>query len=165
MSRSFKSALYLALILILSSCATQKRCFDKFPCVPSDTIYTDVTVYKDTIIYRTVPADTIRDSIKIVLPCPEAQNFKSDTVKTKGSYSDAKAFISNQHLKVVLTEYETVFEFKLDSAIRANTKTITIYQDRVVPKKYVPAFYKASLFVNIVLILLFIVGIYLSLRR
>lgn len=152
-------------VAAFTSCATQRRCMAKFPPQPADTVTTELVAYRDTIVYAYLPADTVTDSVKVVLPCPDADGFVSDTAKVTSRYAGAKAWIADEKLRVRLEVYKSVFAFTLDSAIRASTKTVTVTKTVVVKVRHVPAFYKASLFVNILLVLLFVIGIWLSLRR
>ena len=49
---------YLILIFLLSSCITERRCYEKFPPkVIVDTVTVDSIAYRDTLIF--VPGDTI----------------------------------------------------------------------------------------------------------
>jgi hypothetical protein len=163
---SFKCALFVAVLVSLtSSCVTQRRCMQKYPPIPVTADTVEIVAYRDTIIYVTLPADTITDSVTVVMPCPEADGFKSDTVRVSNDLANAKAWISENYLRVQLRINEKTLALKIDSAVRASTKTITIVKNVVVEKRVVPVFYRATLFVSIILILLFVVIIWIALRR
>jgi hypothetical protein len=164
--RSLKIALFAFVWLAaFTSCATAKRCAKKFPPPPADTITTVLTQWRDTTIYVTLPADTLRDSIFIDLPCPPAEHYTSGVVSVENDMAAAKAWVENKRLQLQLELKHRRLEIYIDSVAATRTKTVTITKTEVVKQKYVPVFYKASVFVNGLLVALFIIGIYLSLRR
>ena len=165
--RSFKRIAFVAAwSIILASCATQKRCFEKFPPAPADTVVTQTTVYRDTTFYVTTTADTIRDSIQVVIPCGETQQtFASDTMRTENKFARAAVWIVGTKLNMKLEIKSQQLALFVDSVAVANTKTVTITKTVTLEKRVVPPFYKAMLFVSIALFLLLAVGIFLSSRR
>jgi UDP-N-acetylglucosamine enolpyruvyl transferase len=160
-------ALRVAVVgILLTSCATQKRCFEKYPPVAADTVITEKKVYRDTTFYVTTPADTVRDSIQIVIPCGEEQgNYASDTLRKGTKFMEAKAWIKGKKLFMQVEIKSQQLALFVDSIAVANTKTVTITKTVIQEKRVVPPFYKACLFVSIALLLLFALGIYLSSRR
>lgn len=165
-ARSFECVLFaLAVASVLSGCVTQRRCLAKFPAQPADTVIKEVVTYRDTTVYLTLPADTVTDSVYIEVPCPALDNYTSDTVRVDKKLASAAAWIERRNLKLQLAMKDAVLEFTIDSIAATRTKTVTITETKIVKEKYVPAFYRASLFVNLILILLFIIGVFLSLRR
>lgn len=166
--RSFKSALLLLLwVMLLSSCVTQRRVMNylaEHP-LPADTIVVNEIQYVDTTLFVTLPAEVIHDSIPIIIPCPEAETFVSDTVKTELKFAKASAWVSDRQLKIRLEMIETRLEFHIDSLASVRSKTITVTKTVTEKEKFVPPFYKASLFVNIFFAVLFVMVIYISLRR
>ena len=164
--RTLKFALFaLTLLALLPSCVTQRKCLLKFPPPPADTVTFTDTQWRDTIIYRTLPADTIRDSVEVVLPCPVPPTFKSDTVRAVRPLASAAAWLHGNKLQLRLTLNETTLAFKLDSAIKASAKTTVVTQQIIVEKKVIPPFYRASLFVNLFLIVFVAAIFYIALRR
>lgn len=85
------------LILLLASCVTQKRCFQKFP---PQIITKDSIVLKDTTIYvpvkYTVPGDSV--IIKDSIPCPDVQYKKE--IKSGSGRTRVEIEISRGKLKV-----------------------------------------------------------------
>jgi hypothetical protein len=165
--RSFKRIAFVAAwSIILASCATQKRCMERWPPVPVDTVTVENTVYRDTTFYVTTPADTIRDSIQVVIPCGETQQtFASDTMRTENKFARAAVWIVGTKLRMRLEIKSQQLSLFVDSVAVANTKTVTITKTVTLEKRVVPPFYKATLFVSIALLLLFALGIFLSSRR
>jgi hypothetical protein len=164
--RSFKCALSaLIWLAVLSSCVTQRRCLEKFPPLPPDTLTVCTTTYRDTTVYVPMPADTVRDSIPVQLPCPQAANYKSDAVRAVGKYATAAAWLESGQLKIHMTMNDVKLQLTIDSAIKANTKTVTITKSQVLEKRFVPPFYRATLFVSIFLVLLVLGLFFILLRR
>jgi hypothetical protein len=133
--------------------------------LPTDTTVQVVTEWRDTTFYVPVPADTVRDSVPVVLPCPAVSNYASDTAKAVGRYATAKAWIKNGQLHVDLTMNDAQLEFHVDSLAAVRTKTVTVTQQVTVKEKIKPPLYRASLFVNLFFIVLFLLILFLVLRR
>lgn len=57
-------------IILISGCATQKRCEQKFPpqIVRTDSVITKTqTIYRDTTIFVYLPGDTVYDTVHVIL--------------------------------------------------------------------------------------------------
>jgi hypothetical protein len=164
--RTLKIALFAALLVaLLPSCVTQRKCLLRFPPPPADTVTSTVTKWRDTTLYVPMPADTVRDSIDVVLPCPEAQLVTTGKVTAKGKYATADAWLDRGKLKIKLVMNDVQLKVTIDSAIKASTKTSIITQHIIVEKKVIPPLYRASLFVNIFLIVFVAAIFYIALRR
>lgn len=167
--RSFKlAAITFVAPAIFISCATQRRCLEKFP--PTTTIeIRDLITYRDTAIFIPIPADTVRDSIPIISPCPDNKpirpEFKTKPVMVKNRWSTATAWIEHGQLKLELAVNDTTLEFVIDSAVTERVKQITINQQFVKPVKYIPKVYKIALTALIIVVILAILKIILNLRR
>ena len=162
---SFKCAiLALTWLVLLASCVTQRRCMEKYPPVPVDTVTVENTVYKDTTFYVQLPADTLRDTVELVLPCPPPPDFvKVATVENR--FAKATAKIVRGRLTVELMIKDAVLEKHIDSLAVARTKTVTITNNVVIEKKVIPPFYKACLYVSIAFFILFVIFIFVALWR
>lgn len=72
---------YLLILLVLSSCITERKCYDKFPPKTTvDTVVVDSIAYRDTLIF--VPGDTIIFQMPDL--CPDMDTivvFKEGRVK------------------------------------------------------------------------------------
>lgn len=81
----------------ITSCITQKKCFEKFP---PQIITKDSIVVKDTVIYRdttiTLPGDTLQ--INDTIPCPNVNINR--VVKSKNGKTTATVSIKNGKLQV-----------------------------------------------------------------
>ncbi len=158
----------LLLTVATMSCATQKRCFEKWP--PKEEV---IVEYRDTTIMVELPGDTIYREITIESPCPEDTIWirpkagvpvaSLDTVHAQGSYSESKAWLERGKLKMTLIEHPQLIPVKIDSIIIERTQ-VEIHQEP--PEKTIPWVYKASLPVAIALLLLWIIMIaFVVLRR
>ena len=154
----------LTLGLFFTSCATQRRCLEKYPPVTTIQIK-DSIAYRDTTVYVPLPADTITKDTVIVLPCPTPPDFKTPKVKARNRFASAEAWLEGNRLKLRLMQNDTTLAFVIDSALTEYKKTITVTQGHVVKEKYVPAFYKASLFISILAVVLLILKFVVNLKR
>ena len=90
-------AAFLIFALAATSCATQKRCLEKWPpqIDPIDTVVVthvkDTTIYRDTTITIRIPADTVRDTVKIEAK-PKSE-YSADTARSETEYAKATAWI------------------------------------------------------------------------
>jgi len=111
---------------ILAGCSPQKRIarlLERFPLDSSIVIeYRDTTIYKDTTIFERIPGDTVwRDTIlpvEVDLPYME--------LKTRSSLAEARAWILDNRLGLELIQYDTIFIFKLDSALSQDIDTMFV---------------------------------------
>lgn len=157
------------LSILMMGCATQKRCFDKWPPeVGTDTIVVETIQYRDTIIEIYLPGDTIYKEVALTIPCPEPGDsvvlnpapFYSDTVRAFGIYSEASAWYATERLRLRLIEYDTIIRYKLDSVIQIKDhfeRLYTVEVHKTPPVKVVPWYYKWSLPVALVLIAMIII--------
>lgn len=146
----FLNVLYVAFILAMfSSCVTSRRCIEKFPPITTiDTVETILIV--DTTIYVRLPADTVVDSILVEVE----PDYSSEVVSAKAEYGSARAWINDGKLRLQLTMNDTLIAYRIDSLALVNTKTITVEKERVLEVKKVPPFYKATLYIAILLFVL-----------
>lgn len=168
----------LLLVLIFSNCMSPKRVqrnLDKWCelCEPEsiekDSVYIENTVieYRDTIIYLTVYKDTTITVVKKVY-IENGQAYLNDTVKVKGKYSDAVAWIENNLMHLALNEHDSLFVLKIQNAVK-DTKTevqIETSEKEIIKVKYIPKWVWYLLGLNIlgviILAIRFIIKIYLK---
>ncbi len=143
--------IYLLLIVLLgTSCVTQKRCLEKFP-PGTDTIkivqVKDSIVYKDTIITVTIPGDLQIDSV--IIPCPEPPvTYVPDTAKAETEFAYALAWFDHRSIKLKLVQKKSELEIRLDNAIKEAYHWKSEYEKITVtpqPVKYIPTIYKIAL--------------------
>jgi hypothetical protein len=147
----------LLLCASLSSCLTQKRCFDKFHIV-ADTVrivtVRDSIVYRDTTITVVLPGKTVYDTVRIPCPPPPPE-FIPDTAKAETTLSRAEAWFSYPFIKLRLIQKDTTITFRLDSALRNAYYWKSEYEKivNIVPvKKPIPSIYKIGLWLWILVI-------------
>jgi len=165
-----KNLIYLLVILLFGSCATQKRCLQKFPISPEiirhdSIVVRDSVVYRDRIVYDTIRGDTVlvEGKVRIVKEAPI-----SDTIKAENDYALAKAWVDNRKLKLQLEQKEQVIERKLKAAEIETThwreRYETLKELKVFEKKYIPKIYKFTFWAFWVIVLLAGVAAYFRIR-
>lgn len=128
--------------IMVSSCATQRRCLLKFP---PDTITTIETIhsveYRDTTIFVHLPGDSILVHDTIVLPVPGEPLF-IPPLTARLPLAHSTAWVDNNRLNLGLWIDSTTLQFKLDSAMATVTDTVKIHTTDIiqvpapVPKRY-----------------------------
>jgi hypothetical protein len=111
-------------MLLLSGCVTQERCLKRFP-VEIDTVYSKDVVYRDTVIERIIPGDTV---FKVK---PVYESVMLDPVKARTELAEARAWVDGEDLSLSLVQFDSVMKFKIDSAITVSRDTIIITTERV----------------------------------
>lgn len=148
--------LLAALILIMGSCATQRRCNAKFP-GSNDTIRIEHTrdsiVYKDTIITIRIPGEQVIDSVPIPCP-PPPPGYVPKRVHAETAYAYADAWWSYPVIKLVLVQKDTTLQLRLDNAVKEAYYFKSLYEKlRITPEpvKYIPKIYKDAMSICIVI--------------
>ena len=121
-------------VVILVSCSPQKRLarlLDRHP-LPEihDTVYWDTTIYRDTIVFKPIPGDTVWNDIYI----PIEIDLPNTSLKTRTTLAEASAGLLDNTLWLELVQYDTIFLFKLDSAIQERSDTVRVYTEKTVTK-------------------------------
>lgn len=149
----------LAIFFVTTSCVTERKCLQKFPC-GSDTIQVttvkDSVVYRDTTIFVTIKGETRIDSVFI--PCPEVAGYVPDTVKVETNYAKAWAWWQFPNIRLKLEDKDTTLRFQLDNAVREEWHWRNEYLKVVREKKVIPKFYEACVWIlggEILFIILF----------
>lgn len=114
MSRLRGKILLFILCIFATSCATQQRCAEKFP-------LKDTVVYRDTVIYVTVTADTIKETAYI-----------TDTVYAATGTAGGSAWVFNDTIYLNVWQKDTIIEY------RDSIKTVYSQQIVNVPCKKTP---------------------------
>ena len=149
------TGLLTALLFTLTDCTTYKRCLKKFPPQPEiDTIFSDTTIYRDTILYDTIKGDTVYSEILTEIPV----EITTEMVSAETELAYASAYVFQSRLILTLIQKDSLLKFKLDSAITANKKTVIItekipYEVQLPPKP----FYRIAFFITGILLLLVII--------
>lgn len=114
----------LLISLNLVSCVTQRACYEKFP-PKVDTLYQQITLYRDTTLTMTLPPDTVTDSLRIPVVVP----FSSERLITETDYARAEAWVVNNILYQKLFHKNTKLEQKYDSLLQVKQQLITIVKE------------------------------------
>jgi hypothetical protein len=147
--RTKGSIIVFLVLLILSSCVTQKRCYLKFPPTVDTikiTIIRDSIIYRDTTIFIKLPGELRVDSIKI--PCPEVPGYIPKKVFAETSLAKASAWWQFPNIRLELIQKDTTIERRLDNAIKEAWHWQEEYM-KVTEKpqaiKYIPDIYRIAL--------------------
>jgi hypothetical protein len=146
-----KNLAILILVLISSSCVTQKVCQRKFP-ISADTvrivILKDSIVYRDTVITVHLAGEVVRDTIRIPCP-PPPPSYVPDTARAETKLAVAAAWWDFPNISLRLIQKDTTIETRLDSAIREAYYWRKEYEavTKIVTVKYIPVIYRISLWI------------------
>jgi len=166
-------ATLILMVLIVSSCATQKICHRKFPVI-ADTVevvhFRDLLVYRDTVITVTLPGDTVYSTDSVMIPCPPPPpQFIPDTAWAETSLATARAWWDHPFIRLSLIQKDTTITFRLDSAIREAYYWKEKYQSvtAVVTKTKIPVIYSIALWAwgGILIFIIVIYLLYLLFRK
>jgi hypothetical protein len=145
-----KKLVLLLAIAILASCSPTKRLarlLEKYPQPEKiDTVYTPgKTVYKDTTVFKFFPGETSVEHVYVDVPVALPDTF----IEAHTSTADAIAWLQNNELGLQLIQYDTLIQWKIDSAIRIHSDTILIEKEKIVTvTEYKDRpFYKNSFFI------------------
>jgi len=165
-----KRIVLILLVVSLVGCSPCKRVarlIDKCPPeVTQDTIYLPgEVIYKDTTVFRYLPGDTVREQVLVKVP----YQIPDTSVMARTSLAEAKAMLRSNRLKLQLIQYDSVFQWKLDSAIRTHTPdTIEITNTtyfKIPTKTKACQFFQSGFFILAGLIVLGIVLFFVFMRK
>lgn len=163
-----KKLVLLLAIAILASCSPAKRLarlLEKYPQpVEIDTVYTPgKTIYKDTTVFKFFPGEVSVESVYIDVPVAIPDTF----IEAHTSTADAIAWIQNNELGLQLIQYDTLIQWKIDSAIRIHSDTIYIEKEQIVTvTEYKDrSFYKSGFFIFGGLVLVMLLLLFWFLKR
>jgi len=159
-----KNVSILIVLILFSGCVTQKRCLKKFPPETiierhDSIVIHDTTIYKDVVIYDTIPGDT--QYVEKIIPIKE--NVVILPVERENAYARAKAWVEDTKLKLELIQKEQEIQRIIKDAnketkywrYKYTTESIkntqVVYQARNI--------HKAALWFSAIVILLFVLFI------
>ena len=161
--------IFVLTVILLSQCATPKKCLQKFPPEVIRERY-DSIVIKDTVIYkdREVPFYIKGDTIEVEKKIPVKENIAPLTLSN--DYAIASAWVENSKLKLSLIQKDQVIKLKLDSA----DKEVRHWQfqylkekesnTHVVVQKFTPKIYKVALWGWVILIIFGSAWVYVRIK-
>ena len=160
----------ILVIVLLGSCASQKRCAIKFPVTPEivrhdSIVYKDTIIYHDRVIHDTIYPDTVfsEGKVRIIKDAPI-----SEVVRAENEYAVAKAWVENKKLKLQLEQKGQVIDRIIENAeketIHWKEEYHSLKETKVTVEKYIPKIYKASLWILIIIVILTVGFIYLKIK-
>lgn len=161
--------IFVLTVILLSQCATPKKCLQKFPPEVIRERY-DSIVIKDTVIYkdREVPFYIKGDTIEVEKKIPVKENIAPLTLSN--DYAIASAWVENSKLKLSLIQKDQVIKLKLDSADKEVRHWQFQYlkerelKNQVVREKYIPKLYQVAFFAMLVELIALIVWVALKIK-
>ena len=171
MKQKLNLYLILLILILFSSCVTQKKCVKRYPPetirVRYDSIVIkDTTIYKDRLVPYAVKADTVYKDKLILVPIA----LNVPPLIAENDYAKAKAWIQDSKLKLQLEQKDQVVQFKLDSADKEVRHWKYQYrlesekQTTVIREKFIPRIYKTALFIVIGELIALIIYMYVKLK-
>jgi len=121
-----KYRIFILIVVLLSGCVTSRKCFDKFPPPPPDTIVKHSVEWRDTTVFVELPGDTIVDSIIIEELIEIPVDIPYTFLYAETSLAEATASIENNKLRLELIQRDSLLSFLLDSAIQNNKDSIIV---------------------------------------
>ena len=156
------SIMLLSSLALLSSCATQSRCQQLYPASTNNTETVKVekeTVYKDSIVYRTLAADTVRVEQIVSSAIPDLP-----IIKAENKYCIAQSWVSGGTQFLNMTIKPVKLEFTTQNKI-VSQKTEALKQTKTTATKpYIPKVYSWSLYIVFIEFMLLISWLLYKLR-
>lgn len=133
-----KTLLFFSAVLLLASCATQKRCAKKYPCQGNsiDTLIVEKLITKrDTVVQFKILTDTVKEVIEIQVPTGVTINTPEHRLNTRYAYS--LAGIKNNRLFHTLVQHDAMIEQVIKDAItvevnkvkQSSSKTVVVKEN------------------------------------
>ena len=124
-----KRILFIFILAILAGCSPTKRLarlLERYPMEPTvDTVYRDTTIYRDTIVTRYLPGESTVNNVYVEVP----GTLPDTVIWAETSLAWAAAHLNSNHLGLELIQNDTLFKWKLDSALVHKIDTIIITRD------------------------------------
>lgn len=110
-----RTLLTISALLILSGCATQRRCAEKWP--PQTNYITETKIiHRDTTIYITIPADTVYRTDTVKVGADGLINYPVQRLDVRFAWS--KVWIENSRLHHELKQKESVIAETIKGAVK-----------------------------------------------
>ena len=120
--------------LLIGGCATQQRCLEKWPPV-MEVIVRDTIIYRDTVLFITLPPDTVTNSDTIYVD-KEGQPFTLAMLVTETDFARAEAWVKDSRLYQRVFNKDTALELRYDSLLKEKLKVVTITETVRIPPKF-----------------------------
>lgn len=149
-----KTTIIFSLILLLASCATQKRCSVKFPPetnTKDSVVYIDRIEYRDTLITLALPADSAQTSAQLA-------DIALTPLIAETDNATASATLDNDRLVLQVNEKAQTIEAEIQTKIEYIERIKWHTRTEVKRIKYIPQHYKTLYKISIAWLLLWIIG-------
>ena len=124
-----KFVLFLAIVILAGCSPTRRlaRLLERYPMPEKiDTLYTPgKTIYRDTTVYKYLPGEVSVESTHIDVPISIPDTF----IEAHTSTADAIAYLQDNVLGLQIIQYDTVIQWKIDSALVYHRDTVVITKD------------------------------------
>lgn len=120
----------MLVLITLSSCITQRKCFNKFPPPPPsiEKVVETVTVFKDTTVYVSIPADTIYQTDTVFINKDGLVNYPLARIDVEYAWSTIQ--IKNNRVFHYLYQKETEIAKTIQDAIKESTTSeVTVIRE------------------------------------
>jgi hypothetical protein len=112
-----KKFLFFPFLFLMLACATQKRCNDRFPQQSFDSVVMKtVTIYRDTTVFFSIPADTVHDTIRVLIDNNGLIN--SDVSFLQTQFAESRAFVNDGKLVHTLVQKDAEVSKTIEGAIQ-----------------------------------------------
>jgi hypothetical protein len=152
-----RSQLIIFLSLLAAGCATQRRCLERWP-PQVGVVIKDTTIYKDTILYVTLPTDTVLRSDTVYITAAGLP-FTLDTLITETDFARALAWVTGARIFQKIYNKDTALELRYDSLLREKQKTITLTETIQLPPKYNGILWQIIAIAGIILLIILAIRI------
>lgn len=137
----------LVMALSLSGCITQQRCSRKYP--PAETLRDSINIqkeviYRDTVIYRTLPPDTVMVWREMPASVPDTEPLTAEN-----QHAFAKAWIGDGRMWLRLFMKPQPIAFTLQNKTQLENRYQGHSQTKIERVPYVPAIYQWCLWIVI----------------
>ena len=120
---------------ILAGCATQKRCFEKWPPeIKVDTVERTVVQYVDTTVYVQMPGDTVEVNVPVyIVDTVEGKPIviTYEEARAETEYAEARAWVEKSVLELELIQKDSLIEIRLDSVIAIKDHYVELYTTEI----------------------------------
>lgn len=117
-------------VILFSSCVTQKKCLEKYPNPPPsiEKVVETVTVFKDTIIYVYLAADTVYMTDTVIVDKEGRVNYPLARLDTEYAWSTLE--IKNSMVFHYLYQKESKIAQTIENAIKESTTSeVTVIKE------------------------------------
>jgi len=162
-----KNIILILLIVVFSSCVTQKKCNNMFPPTESwrvETLIKDSLVYRDTTIYVDVPGKEVIVEKPVYIKssatkAPIDISVDIDTMSIENYYYTASSWVNNSIMGMQLTPKAEMFQLQFKFTQLHKIRQTRSDKEVIRIVKVVPLFYRIVMYIFVfsnILVLLYV---------